>query len=315
MRMTVLGAAGSIGHAFVRRARLEGHEVRAVVRDLHKVQDFPRGTEVVGADLFDATAVQRACRGSEVIVHAGNVPYLDWPKRVPLMAGNALKAAEATGALLAFPGNVYVYGHPRTRPVAEDHSMEPHTTKGRIRLQVEREFLRAHREGRARVVIPRYPDFYGPRIVHEFYRPIFEGALTAKSCRWPIDADAPHEFIFIDDAADAMLRLIETKAAHGRAVHVPGPSTITPRQFIALCYRFGGHEPKVRVFGRGLWRLIGLFNPVARSALEMSYLFDDPVILDGALYRVLTGAPHPAAPYEEAVRETMEWYRTYSRPS
>ncbi|HLE54286.1 MAG TPA: NAD-dependent epimerase/dehydratase family protein [Thermoplasmata archaeon] len=310
MRIAVLGGNGSIGHAIVRRAPHRGHTVRAVVRDPRNTREMPPGTEVVGTDLLDGDEVLRACEGCDAIVHAGNAPYPEWAAKVPAMARNALRAAEATGAVLGFPGNVYVYGHPRTRPATEDHPMEPHTVKGKIRLHIEREYLQAHREGRIKVVIPRYPDFYGVGIVHEFVRPIYEGALTGKGCRWPITLDAPHEFIFIDDAADAMLTLLETPAALGRAVHVPGPGMTTARDFISIAYRLGGHEPKIGVYGRGMVRLVGLWNPMARAAYEMMYLFDEPVILDGTLYRTLTGSPHPATSYEEGMRKTLEWYRT-----
>lgn len=253
-----------------------------------------------------------AARGADVVVHAANVPYPEWPRLVPVFAENALAAAEAAGARLAFPGNVYVYGRPQSRPVTEDHSQEPHTQKGKLRVRVERMFLQAHREGRVRLILPRFPDFYGPGVMHEIFRPIFDGALRGKPCRWPLDLDAPHEFILIDDAAEAMLKVINTPAAFGRAVHVPGPRPITPREFIRLAYAAGdGHEPKIRVIGRGTFRLVGLFNTLARSAYEMAYLFDDPILLDGSLYRSLTGGPYPATPYEDGIPRTMDWFRSH----
>lgn len=311
MQFVVLGAGGSIGNAVARRAGFAGHRVRAVVRNPEARLGLPPTVEVRAGDLLDAEGVVKACEGADVIVHAANAPYPRWPRLVPRMAENALRAAEATGALLAFPGNVYVYGHPRTRPVAEDHPMEPHTAKGRIRLDIERKYLEAHRDGRVRVVIPRYPDFYGPNVMNELIRPIFEGAFRDEPCVWPIDADLPHEFILIDDAAAGMLALIQTPAVHGRAVHVPGPGVITPREFIRLAYEAGGHDPIVRVAGRTAMRLYGLFNSTVRSAIEMAYLFDEPVILDGSLYRSLIGSPHPATPYAEGVARTVEWFRTH----
>jgi len=248
----------------------------------------------------------------DVVVHAATVPYPEWPRFVPRFAENALAAAEASGATLVFPGNVYVYGRPRSQSVTEDHPQEPHTVKGRIRLDVERRLLQAHHDGRVDLVLPRYPDVYGPGGMHADFRPVFEGALTGKPCRWPLDADALHEFILNDDAAEAMLKLIRTPAAHGRTVHVPGPRPIVSRDFIRLAYAAAGSgEPSVRVFGRGMYRLVGLFNGVARAAYEMAYLFDDPILLDGSLYRSLTGSPHPATPYEEGVRRTMEWFRSH----
>ncbi len=311
MLLAVLGAAGSIGNAVARRARLSGHQVRAVVREPGRRLGLPAGTEVRAADLLDPQAVQTACDGADVIIHAANAPYPKWPQLVPRLAANALHAAEATGALLAFPGNVYVYGRPHTNPVREDHPTEPHTTKGRIRLEIERSYLEAHRTKRAQVVIPRYPDFYGPNVVNELFQPIFDGALDDRPCRWPVNADVLHEFILIDDAAAAMLKLIETPEAHGRAVHVPGPRPITAREFIRLAYDAEGHSLQLRVYSRGMIRLAGLFNREIHATVEMLYLFEDPLLLDGSLYRSLTGSPPPGTPYEEGVRRTLEWHRTH----
>jgi len=316
VRMVVLGGRGSLGGAVVRRARLGGHQVRALVRPSTGAATFASGTEVVQGDLLSKDFVIQAARGADVVVHAANVAYPEWPQLVPRLAENALAAAESAGATLVFPGNVYVYGRPRSRPVTEEHPQEPHTEKGRIRVNIERMFLEAHRDGRVDLVLPRYPDFYGPGVMHEFFRPIFEGALTGKPCRWPLDADAPHEFILIDDAADAMLRLMSARAAHGRAVHVPGPGVITPREFIRLVYTAADRRaPTIRIFGRGMFRFVGLFDRIARSAYEMTYLFDDPVLLDGSLYRSVIGGPHPATPYEEGVRRTVEWFRSHRTTS
>ena len=316
MQIVVLGAKGSIGGAVVRRARFAGQQVRAVVRPSTGQDRFPAGVEVVHADLQSKESVVAAARGADLVVHAANVPYPEWPRLVPRFAENALAAAEAAGATLAFPGNVYVYGHPRSRPVTEDHPQEPHTEKGRLRVRIEQLFLQAHRDRRVSLVLPRYPDFYGPGIMHEIFRPIFEGAVAGKPCRWPLNADAPHEFILIDDAAEALLKLVNTPAAHGQAVHVPGPNPITPRSFVRLVYAAAGaHEPTIRVFGRGTFRFFGLFNRLARSAYEMAYLFDDPVLLDGSLYRSVTGGPYPATPYEEGIRRTMDWFRSHRATS
>src|SRR5712691_4061052 len=258
VRFAILGARGLIGGAVVRRARLAGHQVRAVVRPGRETRGFPAGIEVVPADLRSRESVVEAVRGMDVVVHAATVPYPEWPRFVPLFADNALAAAEAAGATLVSPGNVYVYGRPRSRSVTESHPQEPHTVKGRIRLDLERRLLRAHQDGRVDLVLPRYPDVYGP------------------------------------------------------GVHVPGPHPIVSRDFIRLAYAAAGSgEPSVLVFGRGTYRLVGLFNRLARAAHEMAYLFDDPILLDGSLYRSLTGSPHPATPYEEGVPRTLEWFRTH----
>src|SRR2546422_9896394 len=160
VRFAILGARGLIGGAVARRARFSGHQVRAVVRPGRDTGGFPAGIEVVPADLRSRESVVEAVHGMDVVVHAATVPYPEWPRFVPLLAENTLAAAEASGATLVFPGNVYVYGRPRSRTVTEDHPQDPHTLKGRIRLEVERKLLQAHQDGRVDLVLPRYPDGY-----------------------------------------------------------------------------------------------------------------------------------------------------------
>src|SRR2546428_10782669 len=143
MQVAVLGARGLIGGAVERRRRRAGHQVRAVVRPGRGAPGFPAGIEVVPADLRVRESVVEAVRGMDIVVHAATVPYPEWPRVVPLLAENALAAAEAAGATLVFPGNVYVHGRPRSRVVTEDHPQEPHTVKGRVRLGVELSLLQA----------------------------------------------------------------------------------------------------------------------------------------------------------------------------
>src|SRR5207244_11874660 len=131
--------------------------------------------------------------------------------------------------------------------------------------------------------LPAYPVVSGPGLTHDLSQPISEGPVRGHPGRWPLQAGAPHVFILIDDAAEALCNLVAPPAAHGRAVHVPGPRPITPREFIRLAYASAGPgEPRVRVVGRGTFRFVGLFNRLARSADELAYLFDDPGWVDGS---------------------------------
>jgi nucleoside-diphosphate-sugar epimerase len=315
MRYVVLGAGGSIGNAVARVAAARGHSVRAVARNPELIPDLPKGVERYRANVLDLAEAVSACKDADVVVHAVNVPYPRWAEVVPRVAANARNAAEAAGATLAFPGNVYPYGPPQRNPVLEDHPFAATTVKGQIRAEIERDYLAAHAAGKLRLVLPRYPDFYGPNVLNGLLAPIFDGAISGKGCRWPIDADLPHEFIFIDDAAEAMLRLVDTPAAHGIPVHVPGPGTIPAREFVRLAYAAGGHPVRHSVFGRGMWRFAGVFNAEVRGAYEMAYLFENPLVLGGSRYDSLVGEARPATPYPEGIRRTVEWFRSPSRGS
>ena len=124
---------------------------------------------------------------------------------------------------MIFPGNVYIYGHVQTEKVSEDHPRNPCSEKGRIRLGLEDTFMRLSREGSVGCVIVRFPDYYGPNSA-SVVDGIFRSALKDKKARWYGRLDAIHEFIFISDAAKAMVVASERPDAVGQDFNVPGPN-------------------------------------------------------------------------------------------
>src|SRR2546425_13168167 len=104
VRFAILGARGLIGGAVARRARLAGHQVRAVVRPGREAQGFPSGIEVVPADLRSRESVVEAVQGVGVVVHGARGPSPEGPRFVAPLAGDAPAAAEASGGTLVFPG-------------------------------------------------------------------------------------------------------------------------------------------------------------------------------------------------------------------
>src|SRR2546422_9367881 len=98
MRIAILGARGLIGGAVVRRARLAGHQVRAVVRPGRGTAGFPVGTEVVPVDLRSRESVVEAVRGGDVGGHPAPGPHPEGARGGPLLPGNAVPARGTAGA-------------------------------------------------------------------------------------------------------------------------------------------------------------------------------------------------------------------------
>ena len=70
MRALVTGASGLIGAHLVSALVADGHDVRALVRDVRR-SAVPDGVPVMVADLLDATAdIAAACAGCDVVFHA-----------------------------------------------------------------------------------------------------------------------------------------------------------------------------------------------------------------------------------------------------
>jgi len=309
----VLGATGGIGHWTAVKLVERGEPVRVLVRDPERFRrSWPeaKGVDVVAGDALVAEDVLRAAQGATTIFHGVNVPYPEWAAKANPMLANTVSAAQTVGARVVFPGNVYVFGHARAEWVREDHPMEPHTRKGRLRLQMERHLEELHRTEGLAFTIVRMPDFYGPFVVNRLYADIFRNALRGRSMPWYGDLDVPSEFLFIPDGGEAMVRAGMDPSSDGETYHVPGAGVTSPREFLGLVAQAAGSKSRPRAIPGWLLALVGIANPEAREFREMMYLKRERFILDGSKFRQKFGVV-PSTPYTTGVHETLDWFRAH----
>src|SRR5262245_722540 len=154
-RILVLGAAGRLGHAAAEAFRDAGWSVSSFVRP-GAGDRAPRGTTVVQSE--ERAALTEAARGVDVVLHALNTPYTQWNRLALQHLYAAIDAAEATGATLMFPGNVYNYGAGMPDVLDESTPMRPSTRKGILREAMEQR-LRETADRGVRAIIVRAGDF------------------------------------------------------------------------------------------------------------------------------------------------------------
>ncbi|HEV8049673.1 MAG TPA: NAD-dependent epimerase/dehydratase family protein [Thermoplasmata archaeon] len=307
----VLGATGGIGHWTVVKLVERGEPVRVLVRDPEKFRKaWPgaNGIEVVAGDALVADDVRRAAQDVTAIFHCVNVPYHEWAAKAFPMLTNTIAAAQATGARIVFPGNVYVFGHARSKFVAEDHPMAPQSRKGQLRLRMEQRLAELHRSEGLAFTIVRMPDFYGPFVVNRLYTDIFRNALRGAPMRWYGDLDVPFEFLYVPDGGDAVVRAGLDPSSNGETYHVPGAGVIAPREFLQLVARASGTASRPQAVPGWMVALVGIGNPDARELREMLYLRRERFLLDGSKFRQKFGVL-PTTPYETGVRTTLDWFR------
>jgi hypothetical protein len=84
---------------------------------------------------------------------------------------------------------------------------------------------------------------------------------------------------------------------------------LTTRQFAEQVFEAVHQKPRLRVAGKFLLRVLGLFNPFLREVVEMHYLWTTPVKLDDTrLRRLLPNLQK--TPYTEGIRATTDAMRT-----
>lgn len=310
----VFGAAGSLGAAIVRRLAALGMPARCVVRSLDSAKRvLPRQTtvEIEVGDALNTESVLALCRNAKTIYHCVNVPYQHWSEIMPKVTDNILAGAKEVKANVVFPGNVYGYGRFQYIPATEDHPLAATSKKGKLRNAIERKLMDAHKAGDVIVVIPRFPDYYGPNVVNRLIAPIFENAIAGKKAQWFGKVDVPHNLIYIEDAAAAAVLLATNEDAYGQVWHVPGAGPLTGRQFIEMAFKAAGNKPDIGVLSSGSLRFASLVNSEAREMKELLYEFEEPLVLDGTKF----ASAFPSfkyTPHEEAVQKTVEWFRKRS---
>jgi nucleoside-diphosphate-sugar epimerase len=174
--------------------------------------------------------------------------------------------------------------------------------------------LQAHRDGRTPVAIARGSDFFGPWAVDSLFGDrVFPPALKGKAANFAGNLDAPHTATYIKDFGRAMAVLGERDDALGQTWHVPNDCPeITQRQFGEMIFRSLGKSAKLSSTGRAMMALGGLFIPAARESLEMMYEFEKPFVVDSSKFERAFGVC--ATPMEQAIAETVEWYRRRESP-
>jgi len=165
-----------------------------------------------------------------------------------------------------------------------------------------------------RTTILRPPDFYGPDSELSYVRAIFDAALRGGTANVIGPIDTPHEFIFVPDLAETLIAISEREEAYGKAWNVAGPGLITTRQFAEEVFATVHQKPRLRVAGKFMLRVLGLFNPFLREVVEMHYLWTTPVKLDDTCLRQLLPSLHKT-PYPEGIRATMDAMRARAVPA
>lgn len=302
--VALLGATGAIGASVSAALRAAGRRYRVVGRSRPSLERAFAGdplAELATWDAEDPQSIRLALRGADAAVHMVGVPYTDFGQHPELMR-RVLDAATVEGVeRLLLLGTLYVYGRPLSARITESHPREPHTYKGRMRMEQEDLVLNAHAAGRIRTTVLRLPDFYGPGVEHSYLSDLFRAARERRRARLIGPIDRPHEFVFVPDVGPVVVQLLDTPAAFGKAWNLGGAGVTTQRELATLAY---GGPPRCFVAGKTLLRLAGVFDPFMRELVEMHYLMTEPLVVDDSALQMLLGGLRKT-PYPEGVRQSL----------
>ncbi len=302
----VIFGTGPVGRGVMRELLARGKRVRVINRS--GGGSFPAGVELLSGDAADRQFAREASKGAAVVYQCLSPPYHRWPELFSRLQAGVIEGAAASGAKLVSMENVYMYGSPFGKALTERRPTTAMTRKGRVRAEMAAELLQAHAKGRVRVAIGRASDFFGPEVLESAMGArVFRSALRGQAAGVVGNIKLLHTYSYVPDVARGLVMLGQRDEALGEVWHLPGPETVTTREFLTMVFAETGHKPKVRRAGKPMLRLLGFFNPQIAELAEMMYQFQEPFVVEHTKFVEAFG--DISTPLTEAIRDTVEWYR------
>ncbi|MDD9271566.1 SDR family NAD(P)-dependent oxidoreductase [Paenibacillus sp. GCM10023248] len=306
----VIGATGGTGAAITEELVKRGIRTIAFGRSRQKLEQFARRlgnpnhlTLAIGDAMRPDDIVAQA-GGADVLFHCANVPYHEMVNKLIPLGESVMEAAERLAIKVVAIDGIYPYGRRKMELVTEEHPKQPHTIKGKVRLDYER-MLFSKRWTKAKVMIARLPDYYGPTANEASYLgSTLEAIAAGKMAFFVGNMHVPREFIYLPDAASMVAELAGKDFAYGQNWHIPGAGLISGREIVQIAQKASGHvKPVIPLKKLGL-SLIGMGVPVMKEVVEMLYLTEEPLTLSGEKYKRLIG-PITATPFQEGIAATV----------
>jgi nucleoside-diphosphate-sugar epimerase len=303
----VIFGTGAVGCWTARALKARGLPVRAVNRSGIRPGLLPGDVELAACDLSDPAQAVAAAAGASVIYQALNPPYHRWHELFPALQSAALAAARATGARYVSVENLYMYDS--SRPMTEDSPVAPRSRKGELRARMAAEVAEAQKRGDVRAAQLRSSDYFGPGVRGSALgERVFGNLVRGAKAQIGGSAIMPHSFAYIEDVGSAAAILGTREESLGKVWIAPHGPALTQGEMVARAARLMGGEARHSVASPMIMRLVGLFVPGARASVEMMYQFVEPFVVDARRFTQTFGLE--ATPVDEALKRTVEWYRT-----
>jgi UDP-glucose 4-epimerase len=246
-RALVVGGLGFIGRHVTDRLRAAGADVTVVTRSAAEHRESASilaaaGVAVIEGDLRDAAAMAAAVRGRDVIfnlagqsgaVRSMDDPYtdLDVNVRGNLVLLDAMRAANPRGTLV-FVSSRLAYGSGGPDPIGESRPPDPLCAHAIHKLAVEQYLRLYHTIYGLHTTTARLTNPYGPgqpagRTAYGVVNRLIHLALTDQPLPIYGDGLQRRDYIYIDDAVEALLAVGESSPGDGRVYNV-GSGVGTP---------------------------------------------------------------------------------------
>ena len=331
MRYLITGATGFVGGHIAEACVRKEQTLSAVVRSSSDAGELEKlGAILYRGELSDVNLIRQAVTDADVIVHCA-AKVGDWGPvenyrhvnvdclRVLLDAckGQALSRFILMSSLGVY-ANRHHYGTTEADPLPRRHGDGYSQTK----VEAEQLAMRYYKDFGVPVVILRPGFVYGPR--DKTVMPRIIDALRHDRLRYPGGGNAALNLIFVNNLVDAVFLAVNNEKAVGEAYNLTDGELVSKRKFIGTIADAMGLPHPTRTPPLWLaWMVTWCAEKLAKlKGAKKAPLFNFPRLkfigfnLDFSIQKAMDDLGYrPRVQFEEAIGETMDWYKKNPQPS
>jgi UDP-glucose 4-epimerase len=312
LKTLVTGGAGFIGHHLVRSLVERGDEV-TVIDDFStglraRLDPLREQISVVDASILDASALDRAMAGVEVVFHEAAIPSVARSLVAPMATNQAnvdgtievmLAAARAGVRRVVFAGSSSVYGTPEELPSRESLRPAPRSPYGVSKLAAEHYVHTLGDLHGIETVVLRYFNVFGPGQDpdSEYSAVIPKFVMAALAGKTPVihgDGEISRDFTFVDNVVHANQLAATTSVPARLTCNIACGSRYSLLDLL---------ETIAQAIGRPI---VPAFGPPRAGDIRHSQA--DISVARGALGYEVT------VPFHDGIARTVKWYARHLEP-
>jgi UDP-glucose 4-epimerase len=295
-RALVVGGAGFFGSWLVEA--LLDQDIETTVLDERPASELPPAADVIEGDAAEVDAEFLDAQGVDAVFQlagSGSVPPslhrpLDDLRRNTVTTLSVLEAARhvARRPLVAVVSSAAVYGEGQRMPMPEDHPLKPISPYGISKLAAEHYVsLYSDLYGLPTLLVRPF-SLYGPRqrklVVYDLLTRVLDGEspLTVHG-----SSDVTRDFVFVEDAARALVTVAQTAPARGEAYNIASGKPTTLGELVATLLEVAGAPTAAHFTG--------------------SVRAGDPLHWEGDPVRARALGARCETPLREGLGRTVEW--------
>ncbi|MGE3274577.1 MAG: NAD-dependent epimerase/dehydratase family protein [Vicinamibacterales bacterium] len=312
----ITGGLGFIGSTLAHRLVALGADVLLVDSlipdyggNLFNIAGITDRVRVNIADIRQGTTMNYLVQDREIIFNlAGQVSHIDSMRDphtdLDINCRSQLTLLEACrrhnpATKVVYASTRQIYGKPEFLPVTEQHLVRPVDVNGINKAAGEYYHLVYNNVFGVRACALRLTNTYGPRQLIRHNRQGFIAwfirlVLEDQELQVFGDGSQIRDFIYVDDAVEALLLAGADERLNGQVYNVGGDEHIAHRDLVRLL---------VEIAGTGRYRFVEW--PSEKKAIDIGSFYSD-----STLFKTATGW-RPEVPLAEGLRRTFAYYREH----